>query len=93
MRETNKEYILVNVAEELVKKKVSEMMPGFDMCQCDKCFLDVCALVLNDTKAQYITTEKGKLLKLLEDTDYQFTTDLVVLVLKAFKAVKKCPRH
>ena len=93
MENINNEYVLVNIAEELVKKKVREMMPQYDMCQCEKCFLDVCALVLNQTKAHYFTTEKGKLLSLLETTDYQFKTDLVVLILKAFKSVKEHPQH
>jgi competence protein ComFB len=89
----NKEYMLVNVAEELVKKKVKEMMPSYDMCQCGKCYLDVCALVLNQTHSRYYTTEKGKLLNLLDATNYQFKTDLVVTVLGAMKLVKEHPRH
>lgn len=89
----NKQYVLVNVAEELVRKKVKEMMPTFDMCQCEKCYLDVCALVLNQTHSRYYTTEKGKLLNLLDATNYQFKTDLVVAVLNAMKFVKDHPRH
>ncbi|MGE5494535.1 MAG: late competence development ComFB family protein [Burkholderiales bacterium] len=89
----NNEYMLVNVAEELVKKKVKEMMPSYDMCQCTKCYLDVCALVLNQTHSRYYTTEKGKLLNLLDMTDYQFKTDLLVMVLSAMKQVKDHPRH
>lgn len=88
-----KEYVLVNVAEQLVRQKVREMMADFDMCRCEKCFLDVCAIVLNKTHAYYCTTEKGKLLSLLDATDYQFKTDLVVSVLQAMKFVKDNPRH
>lgn len=88
-----KEYVLVNIADELVRKKVREMMAQFDMCKCEKCFLDVCAIVLNKTHSYYCTTEKGKLLSLLETTDYQFKTDLVVSVLQAMKFVKEHPRH
>ncbi len=88
-----KEYVLVNIAEELVRKKVRETMSGFDMCRCEKCFLDVCAIVLNRTHAYYCTTEKGKLLSLLDATDYQFKTDLVVSVLQAMQFVKERPRH
>ena len=89
----NKEYMLVNVAEELVREKVKEMMPTYDMCQCRKCYLDVCAIVLNQTHSRYYTTEKGKLLNLLDATDYQFKTDLIVAVLSAMKFVKDHPRH
>lgn len=93
MNETKKEYVLVNIAEELVKNKVRELMADTDMCQCDKCFLDVCAIVLNKTDARYYTTEKGKLLKLLDSTDYQFKTDLFVMVLQAIQFVKDHPKH
>lgn len=94
MKQANvKEYVLVNIAEELVKKKVRELMSGFDMCRCEKCFLDTCAIVLNNTHSYYCTTEKGKLLSLLDATDYQFKTDLVVSVLKSLQFVKERPRH
>jgi competence protein ComFB len=93
MNEVKKEYVLVNVAEELVKKKVTEMMASFEMCKCEKCYFDVCALVLNKTDSRYYTTEKGKLLNLLDATNYQFKTDLVVAILQAMKFVKDHPRH
>lgn len=93
MNEVKKEYVLVNIAEELVKKKVSEMMASFDMCKCEKCYFDVCAIVLNQTHSRYYTTEKGKLLNLLDATNYQFKTDLMVMTLKAMKFVKDHPRH
>lgn len=93
MAETKKEYVLINIAEELVRNKVKELMPGYDMCQCEKCYLDVCALVLNQTEGRYYTTEKGKILQLLEATDYQFKTDLVVMILQAMKFVKENPKH
>ena len=93
MNETKKEYVLVNIAEELVKTKVREVMAETDMCKCDKCFLDACAIVLNKTEARYYTTEKGKLLTLLETTDYQFKTDLLVMVLQALKFVGEHPKH
>jgi competence protein ComFB len=88
-----KEYVLVNIAEELVRKKVREMMASYDMCKCEKCYLDVCALVLNQTHSRYYTTEKGKLLQLLDTTNYQFKTDLIVMVLQAMKFVKEHPKH
>lgn len=93
MAEAKKEYVLINIAEELVKNKVKEMLPDFDMCQCEKCYLDVCAMVLNQTEGRYYTTEKGKLLQLLGATDYQFKTDLVVLIMHALKLVKEHPKH
>jgi competence protein ComFB len=93
MSEEKTEYILVNIAEELVKLKVREMMAEYDMCRCKKCFLDVCAIVLNTMDPHYVTTEKGSLFSLLEATHYQFKTDLTVCVLQAMKRVKSRPMH
>lgn len=87
------EYQLVNVIEELVKSRVREMMKEYDMCRCDKCYLDVCAIVLNTLKPQYVTTSKGSLLAMLSDTNLQYITDLTVKIVQALKLVRDYPRH
>lgn len=91
--ETKQKYILVNITEELVKKKVRQTMPTFDMCQCEKCYLDACAISLNNLKPQYVTTLKGTLLTKLSDTQFQYQTDLQIQVINALMAVKNSPRH
>jgi competence protein ComFB len=93
MAEVKKDYVLINTTEEIVKKKVRETMQTFDTCQCEKCYFDVCALVLNKLEPKYYTTERGKVLQLLEATDKQFKTDLVVLILQSIQLVKESPRH
>lgn len=89
----NKQYVLINIAEELVRRKVREIMETYDICKCDKCFLDTCAIVLNTTDPLYVTTEKGSLFSMLDATHYQFKTDLTVSVLQALKVVKDRPHH
>ena len=59
------------------------------MCQCDKCYWDACALVLNTMRPHYVTTEKGLLLTMLSAEDYQFKADLAVSILHALKTVKE----
>lgn len=86
-------YVLINVTEELVKQRVSEIMPTFDICQCEKCFLDVCAIILSNLKCRYVTTLKGTLLTQLSDMQIQYQTDLQVNILNALKTVKESPRH
>ena len=89
----NSSYVLVNITEQLVRKKVQDMMRDYDICQCEKCFLDACAITLNQLDQHYVTTKKGELLTLLEATGYQYKTDLTVYVLKALKRVKASPQH
>jgi competence protein ComFB len=90
---TENQYMLVNVIEELVKNRVKQMMEEYEMCRCEKCYLDTCALVLNSLKPQYVTTNIGSLLAMLSDTGLQYITDLTVKVLNALKLVKAYPRH
>ena len=86
-------YVLMNVTEELVKKQVSEVMKHTDMCQCEKCFLDTCAIVLNSLKAHYVTTRKGELLTRLTASELQNKTDMAFSVLSAIRRVKNSPNH
>jgi len=86
-------YVLVNITEHLVRKKVRELMADYDMCQCEKCYLDACAITLNQLDSHYVTTRKGELLTLLDATAYQYKTDLTVYVLQALKRVKESPQH
>jgi len=89
----NDGYALVNIAELLVKKKVKELMETYDMCHCEKCYRDACAIVLNEMEPRYVTTQKGFLLSLLSATYMQYKTDLAVYVLRALKTVNDSPRH
>jgi competence protein ComFB len=86
-------YILVNITEQIVMKKVRELMKHYDMCQCEKCFMDACAIILNQLGPHYVTTKKGELLTLLDATAFQYQTDLTVCALKALKRVKELPKH
>jgi competence protein ComFB len=87
------EYELVNITEEVVKKKVRELMAGMDMCLCEKCYCDACALVLNALRPHYVTTEKGLLLTMLSAENSQFKADLTTAVLQALMTVKASPKH
>ena len=92
--EKQSEFVLVNITEQLVRNKVRELMKDFDMCQCEKCYLDACAIILNQQfDSHYVTTRKGELLMLLDATGYQYKTDLTVSVLQALKAVQAQPQH
>lgn len=91
--ENHDEYILVNITEQVVKKKVRAAMAEFDMCQCDKCYLDACAIILNKLPPHYVTTQKGKLLTLVDVSTLQSQTNLTVHVLQALILVKNSPKH
>ncbi len=87
------ELILVNVVETLVKEKTKDLIKTMDMCQCNKCYLDACAIALNHTKPLYITSPKGRLLSRLTTINYGYQAVQMVEVLKALEMVKERPHH
>lgn len=87
------ELMLVNIIEELVKQEVDELIKGVDMCRCDKCKLNVCAIALNSLPQHYVTTKKGALLAKVQDMGISYSTEVTVEVMKALMIVKKQPLH
>ena len=86
-------FTLVNINEELVKREAKSIMQTVDMCRCDKCYFDVCALVLNQMPPQYTTTQKGALLASIQHIKRPQEIDLMLLIAMACKMVKESPRH
>ena len=94
LNDSDESPILVNISEELVKECVRDAMKTMDMCKCELCYLNTCALALNMIKSKYVTTTKGFLLALLESSNnLEKQTDILVAVTKALMIVKKQPRH
>lgn len=87
------DFILVNIAETAVRRKTAELMKTLDMCQCEKCYLNACAIVLNAVKPLYVTTQKGALLSEIDTITLQYQTSLIFDIFKALKIVSKSPRH
>jgi competence protein ComFB len=87
------EYVIVNVYEEIVRDAVVKMMGYMEMCSCDKCVSDACALVLNEIKPMYVTTKKGGLLSKVGESAVSRQVDLTVHVVSALQLVRESPRH
>jgi competence protein ComFB len=84
---------LMNVLEEIVKLKVDETIKSIDMCQCEHCRLDACAIALNVLPQKYVTTFKGSLFSKIDYLNADFQMEIQIEVFKALKAVKEHPRH
>jgi len=63
MREITPKYILFNAMEEAVREEVKATISNVNICRCDKCYYDICALVLNNLPPQYVTSQEGVLFK------------------------------
>lgn len=46
-KDEQRELILTNIVEELVKLTVDSVIPTMDMCTCEICRLNACAIALN----------------------------------------------
>jgi competence protein ComFB len=65
-----------------------------DICRCDKCTEDVKAMTLNHMKPLYSVTDKGSMyLKLGEELEIQFKTDIMTQIVRSIEVVSKNPRH
>lgn len=86
-------FILVNIVEDMVRNKVDELIGDFEMCQCERCRLNACAIALNALPPHYVNTEKGTQLAKLQDTEANYQARLTVEVTKALMIVKEQPMH
>ncbi len=84
---------LINVTEQIVEKRMQEILPTIDCCKCEKCYLDMMAIALNYLKPQYVNTEKGQLIKLAENTSIQKSVDIDIACVKAIDIVSRSPQH
>jgi len=87
------EFVLINIVEEMVRQKVNELIKDIDMCKCEKCRLNACAIALNSLTPHYVNTEKGSLLAKLQDAEVNYQMKLTVEVTKALMIVKEQPLH
>ena len=87
------QLILVNIMEEFVKEKVWETMETLGACDCETCWLNACALALNELHPKYVTTTKGALISEINEMKLENQTNILVQVTKAVMQVMKQPRH
>jgi len=87
------ELVLINIVEDMVRQKVDELIKDLDMCNCNRCRLNACAIALNNLPPHYATTERGALLGELEDISINYQANLTVEVTKALLIVKEQPLH
>ncbi|MGI6778178.1 MAG: late competence development ComFB family protein [Acetivibrionales bacterium] len=82
-----------NYMEEIVFNAMKEVLEDINVCTCEKCFMDIAAIALNDLPPKYIVTEKGELYSKLNSLKWQFEVDVIAAITKAAVLVKRSPRH
>lgn len=89
----NHQYVFHNIMEDIVVAKARDVVSRMDICQCDKCFADICALTLNKLDPKYVTTENGGLMAKLPEMDPRKELALTVLLSQSAKMVQERPSH
>ena len=92
-RKRPEHFKLVNAYEELVFTAVKEVMAKSDMCQCERCYLDICAIVFNSGYTHFVNTKEGELMKKVPDMNLGNHVEMMVQVIQAQKLVKNFPHH
>ena len=87
------ELILTNIIEEMVKQTVDSILPTMDMCNCEICKLNACALALNALPPHYVTSTKGGILARVSMELRVYQIQVLVETTKALMMVKKHPLH
>jgi len=87
-------YHLINAMEEIVIQKAKEtIIYDQEICKCEKCFYDICAITLNALKPRYSTTDVGGLYARALNLDITETIHISVEIAKAIEMVKRRPGH
>ena len=88
-------YHLKNTLEDTVISEVSAKMKNIpDVCKCEKCFYDICAIALNALPPHYTTTEQGHLMQKTNTTlNLELHGRMLIEIIKAIELVTKSPKH
>ena len=86
-------YELKNYMEILVEQMFNLTTQDMDICKCDRCRLDIMAIVLNNIKPKYIVGDDTYLYVKLSLFEQQFSTDIVAAITKGAMIVSENKRH
>ncbi|MCL2216767.1 MAG: late competence development ComFB family protein [Defluviitaleaceae bacterium] len=64
-----------------------------DVCDCERCRLDIFALAMNNCPPKYIVTQRGSIYSRLNILQNQFAVDVMRAVTDAAIRVGESPRH
>ena len=83
-----------NYMEMVVEKALAEYLKNEkEICTCDQCFSDMCAMALNQMKPHYATTSRGAAFLDSEQKNIAFVVQVVSSIKGAAGKVKQSPRH
>jgi len=85
------DFELQNFTEDMVRAYVNQNLPKEDICDCNRCKLDIIAYMLNHLPPSYGITHRGYLFDKLKESDMQNRVTIANCFHTAVKAVKERP--
>lgn len=82
-----------NYMEDLVEELLGEVLNQMDICKCQKCKNDICAIALNNLKPLYVASPKGRVYVKIDMLKQQARADVLAAITQAAKKVAKEVRH
>jgi competence protein ComFB len=79
--------------EDVVQDMMPNVLKRLDICQCERCCMDILANVLNKLPPKYVVTRKGQLYTKLASLQHQFDVDIITAITTAASIVGANPRH
>jgi hypothetical protein len=80
----------INITEEVLYSKLTEMIAKFKCCSCEKCRQHIMLQVLNSVKPEYVYKKPSEVKKLIESNNY---VDINQPIIKAVLETKSNPPH
>ena len=82
---------LVNLMEETVLEKISQLWGQTEYCKCEKCRMDIAAYALNRLPPRYVQSFEGKMLHQFESRTTQTDVEITAAVFQGIKIVGEEP--
>ncbi len=85
--------MLVNLYEEVVRRRAAETAAQLGVCSCEECLEDICAIALNRLPSKYVSTRGGEVFSNFSINTTQGGAELTTALIMAAKKVNDNPRH
>lgn len=84
---------LTNIMELMVRFKYNDIKDILNVCQCEKCRLDMMSYALNRLPSKYVVSEKGEAYSKIAASSVQFDSDILCALVEGARQVREHPRH
>jgi len=85
--------IVKNLMEDIVTRKLDEMIDKLGVCTCEVCKTDILCYALNRLHPKYVATNNGELLSRIDSLSSTFEIAVITEITNAAVIVKNHPRH